>query len=90
MDPEMPEVTGYGSAQVFSPRAGDAGPERTAEKLQQINVQQERVVAETVQRQADLSSNRAETLARQAEQIEGRVQAREAQEGLGNRLDVTV
>lgn len=86
----MLEVTGYGSAQVFGAKTADVGPGKTAEQLQQVNARQDKTVAETVQRRADLSSNRAETLARQAEQLEGRAETRQAQEGLGNRLDVRV
>ncbi|MEJ8474893.1 hypothetical protein [Roseibium algae] len=86
----MPEVTGYGSAQALNPREGFASPDQTVEKLKQADVKQDKAVAETVQRQANLSSNRAEVLARQAEQIEGRVQTREAEQGLGNRLDISI
>ncbi|WP_417667790.1 hypothetical protein [Roseibium sp.] len=86
----MPEVTGYGSAQVFRPNSGETGAGSTAAKLQEANVRQDEVVAETVKRQAEMSSSRAETLARQAEQIEDRVETQQVRDGIGGRVNVTV
>jgi len=86
----MPEGIGYGSAQAFNPAASVPRTERLAEQAETVRVSQDEAVAEIVGRQAQLSSNRAETLARQAEQLENRVEARDSQNGLGNQVDITV
>jgi hypothetical protein len=48
------------------------------------------VVAQTVQRQADFSSNRAEFLSRQAEQLVNRAETRNPENGLGSQVDILV
>jgi hypothetical protein len=85
----MPEGIGYGASPAFQPSLAVPRGDQLAQQAQQINARQSAVVAETVQRQADFSSNRAESLARVAEQIEQRAQT-DAGPGVGDVVDITV
>lgn len=85
----MPEGVGYGSSQAFQPSLAIPRNEQIAQQTQQLNARQSEAVAETVQRQADFNSNRAENLNRQAEQLEQRAQT-DAGPGVGSFVDITV
>ncbi|QDG75292.1 hypothetical protein [Labrenzia sp. PHM005] len=86
----MPEGIGYGSALAFRPSLQVPRIDQVAEQAQTINAKQSAAVAETVQRQANFSANRAEALSRQAEQLQQRAQPADPGAGLGNRLDISV
>ncbi|MTI44029.1 hypothetical protein JM93_03278 [Roseibium hamelinense] len=86
----MPEVSGYRSSQALASSPTLRETQKVVDQLRELDAKQEVAVAQTVQRQADLSSNRAEQLARQVEQIERRVEARDIDPGLGGRFDITV
>jgi len=86
----MPEAIGYGTSQAFQPSLATPRAEQLAEQVKAINANQSEAVAETVQRQAELSSNRAELLSRQAEQLENRAETRSPENGLGNQVDIRV
>ncbi|GGB39805.1 hypothetical protein GCM10011316_09790 [Roseibium aquae] len=86
----MPEGIGYSSAQALSQSTVLPQNERMAEKAEAVRTRQGEAVAEIVGRQAQFSSSRAETLARQAEQLENRVETRNDQNGLGNRVNLVV
>jgi len=83
----VPEAIGHGA---FQPSAYAPRPEKAAEQAKAINARQSEAVAETVQRQADFSSSRADYLTRQAEQLENRAQARDPGKGLGGQVDISV
>lgn len=85
----MPDGISYGSGQAFQPTLAIPRSDQLSQQSQQLNVKQTAAVAETVQRQAEFSSNRAESLARQAEKLENRVQT-EAEDGVGAVVDVSV
>ena len=86
----MPEGIGYGLQAASASSAATSQPQKVAEQIERISARKERTVAEVVRRQADFSANRAENLTRQAEKAQNRVESREAQQGLGLRLDVSV
>jgi hypothetical protein len=86
----MTEAIGQGTSQAFQPSLGTPRTEQVAEQAKAIKARQSEAVAETVQRQANASSNRAEFLSRQAEQLESRAESRSSGTGLGGRLDVSV
>ncbi|EFO32340.1 hypothetical protein TRICHSKD4_2139 [Roseibium sp. TrichSKD4] len=60
------------------------------EQIERFRTERKENVAETVGRQADFSTSRAEALSRQAEQLEERAQRRLESKGLGRNLDITV
>ncbi|MBO6758208.1 MAG: hypothetical protein JJ902_17865 [Roseibium sp.] len=78
------------SARAIDPAASVSRAELAAEQNEALRARKERTVAETVERQAEFSNNRAETLARQADQIERRAETREAQDGVGNNVDIRI
>lgn len=86
----MPEAIGSGSSLAFQPTLQTPRTEQVAEQAKAMNARQSEAVAETVQRQANFSANRAESLSRQAEQLEERAQTRDPGEGLGNTVDISV
>ncbi|NVK36194.1 MAG: hypothetical protein HWE23_17050 [Rhodobacteraceae bacterium] len=87
----MDAVTAPSSAKgVFAPTVGASGPDRSQEKLEAVNARQQQVVAEVVGRQAEFSVNRAESLQRQAEQIQNRADTKTSQDGLGQQLDISL
>lgn len=86
----MNDVAAVNTAQAPSGTAALQRTEESVEIIREVRSNTEQAVAQTVKRQADFSSNRAETLNRQAEQLESRVESRSAGEGLGNRLDISV
>ena len=86
----MPEAIGYGTSQAFQPSLATPRTDQLAEQVKAINANQSEAVAKTVQRQAELSSNRAEVLSRQAEQLENRAATRSPENGLGNLVDIQV
>lgn len=83
----MPEGIGYTSGQVFQPTLSIPRSDQLSQQTQQLGASKAVSLAETVQRQADLSSNRAESLARQAEQLENRARTR-TDAGVGSLIDV--
>ena len=85
----MPEGIASGSGQAFQPTLAIPRSDQLLQQTQQLNVKQTAAIAETVQRQAEFSSNRAESLVRQAEKLEDRVQT-EAEAGVGAVVDVSV
>lgn len=87
----MLAVTATGSAQsTYVPGSGQSESGKLAQQMREMRDQQSRVVAETVERQAEFSGNRAEALQRQAEQMQNRVDQVEADKGLGSRIDISV
>ncbi|MBD1546463.1 hypothetical protein [Roseibium aggregatum] len=86
----MPEGIGYGVQAASASSAATSQRQKVAEQVERISARKEKTVAAVVQRQASFSANRAETLTRQAEKAQDRVESREARNGLGLRLDVSV
>ncbi|WP_150523247.1 hypothetical protein [Roseibium sediminis] len=70
-----------------------AARERNApqsDRAEQFRAKRKESVAETVGRQADFSTSRAESLSRQADQLQDRARRNLQSEGLGRRVDITV
>ncbi|MBO6507608.1 MAG: hypothetical protein JJ866_19260 [Roseibium sp.] len=86
----MTEAIGQGTTQTFQPSLETSRVKQVAEQAEAIKARQSAAVADTVQRQANFSSNRAEFLSRQAEQLENRAQAQRQETGLGDRLDISI
>ncbi|WP_146048537.1 hypothetical protein [Roseibium marinum] len=86
----MPASIGNGTSQAYQPALSSARTEKAAAQAEAIKVRQSEAVAETVKRQADFSSSRAEVLSRQAEQMENRVQSQDPGKGIGGQVDITV
>lgn len=86
----MTEAIGQGTSQTFQPTQEISRVDQVAAQAEAIKARQSEAVAETVQRQANFSSNRAELLSRQAEQLENRAESRKPETGMGSRLDVSV
>ncbi|GAB4512270.1 MAG: hypothetical protein Tsb0019_08670 [Roseibium sp.] len=86
----MPEAIGYGSSQAFQPNLATSRTDQVAEQAKAMNASQSKAVAETVQRQADFSTSRAEFLSRQAEQLENRAETRTPADGVGSQVDILV
>lgn len=86
----MTEAIGQGTTRTFQPSLETSRVKQVAEQAEAIKARQSAAVADTVQRQANFSSNRAEFLSRQAEQLENRAQAQRQETGLGDRLDISI
>lgn len=78
------------TSQVFQPSLSTPRTEKVAEQAKAISARQSEAAAETVKRQADFSTSRAEFLSDQAQKLESRAQTRSPEKGLGGRLDITV
>ena len=86
----MSEAIASASIQAFQPSLGTPRTEKIAEQVKAVGAKQSEAAAEAVQRQAQFSTRRAENLSEQAEKLENRAQSRLAEDGLGNRLDITI
>ncbi|MBN9673229.1 hypothetical protein [Roseibium aggregatum] len=86
----MPEAIGHGPAQAFPPTLGQPRTEKVAQQAEAARARQSEAAAETVQRQANFSSNRAELLSEQAEKLEKRAENRNVDDGLGRYVDISV
>ncbi len=88
----MPEGIGYGS--VASPVSVETsfgrGATSTADKLQEQNGEKQKLISQSVARQADINSSRANQLERQSQVLENRGASSVLQAGLGNRVDFSV
>ena len=78
------------TSQAFQPSLNTPRTEQVAEQVKVISARQSEAAAETVQRQADFSTSRAQFLSDQAQKLESRAQTRSPENGLGGRLDITV
>ena len=90
MDSSIPEGIGYGTNAASASSTVTSQRQKVAEQVERISARKEETVAAIVQRQADVSASRAETLTRQAEKAQDRGESRQAQKGLGIRLDISV
>ncbi|WP_417687373.1 hypothetical protein [Roseibium sp.] len=88
----MPEGIGYGSPpRLVSVETGfGKGQASAADTLQRQNARQEEVVAKAIEQQSERSGERADRLARQADQVENRSDTRVQLAGLGQRVDISV
>ncbi|WP_422041144.1 hypothetical protein [Roseibium sp.] len=86
----MSEAIASTSTQAFQPSLSASRIEKTAEQVKVLSARQSEAAAETVQRQAAFSTSRAEFLSDQAEKLENRAQNRSPEDGLGNRLDISI
>ncbi|MCV0425561.1 MAG: hypothetical protein K5905_08810 [Roseibium sp.] len=86
----MSEAVGSTTSKAFQPSLTTPQTDRVAEQAQAIKARQSEAVANTVQRQAQFSASRAESLSRQAEKLENRATTGAAGSGLGGRVDITV
>ncbi|WP_428648121.1 hypothetical protein [Roseibium sp.] len=86
----MPEAIGNVKSPAFQPSLKSPRTEKVAEQAEAVKARRSAAAAETVRRQADFSSNRTEFLSRQAEQLQDRAQNRNAESGLGSRVDIRV
>jgi hypothetical protein len=84
----MPEAIGNGSSQAFQPNVTNSRAHQVAEMTEAFKAKRSEAVAEIAQRQASFSTNRAEFLSRQAEQLEDRAQTQSPGNGLGIKVNI--
>jgi|GEM_PF-1784672 len=81
----MPEAIGYGS---YQPDQAMTRAHQVAEQAEAFKAKRSEAAAEIAQRQASFSTNRAEFLSRQAEQLEDRAQTQNQGNGLGTKVNI--
>ncbi|QFT66366.1 hypothetical protein FIU93_06235 [Labrenzia sp. THAF35] len=84
----MPEAIGYGASQAYQPNQANTRAGQVAEQAEAFKTKRSEAAAVIAQRQASFSTNRAEFLSRQAEQLEDRAETRRLEDGVGLQVNI--